>query len=240
MLKPVKLSIIELLTLIFTATLVSAGIVISRIDVAWFENIYAVEDGFVENWTVVPLIVATFYAVFLYSKLNKHKPWQFKVISILIACFSIFVAGEEISWGQRIFNVESSTFFLEHNAQGETNLHNMVVGDKKINKIIFSQLLTVLMAFYLLVLPVVHKKNKKWREFIDMSGIPIPQRYQIVSCLILFVSISLIPSGKNAEILEAGITTLFLLIFLFPKNAEAFALIPQGSGEHSNKIALNA
>ena len=42
-----------------------------------------------------------------------------------MALIFIFGAGEEISWGQRIFNVESSEYFLENNAQGETNLHNM-------------------------------------------------------------------------------------------------------------------
>lgn len=36
----------------------------------------------------------------------------------------ILIFGEEISWGQRIFNWESSGIFTEYNYQNETNIHN--------------------------------------------------------------------------------------------------------------------
>src|SRR5690606_13912445 len=118
----------------------------------WFENIYAVEDGFVENWTLVPLLIAALSAIIRAVKLYRTKNKSFIATLALIAIFSIFIAGEEISWGRRIFNVESSEFFQKHNAQGETNLHNMVVGTTKINKLIFSQLMVVSISFYLLIL----------------------------------------------------------------------------------------
>jgi hypothetical protein len=35
------------------------------------------------------------------------------------------MAGEEISWGQRIFGWATPDFFRENNIQGETNFHNM-------------------------------------------------------------------------------------------------------------------
>ena len=54
-----------------------------------------------------------------------------------------FGAGEEISWGQRIFHIESSKFFNENNSQKETNLHNMIVDGVKLNKLIFSNLLSI-------------------------------------------------------------------------------------------------
>ncbi|SFT14886.1 hypothetical protein [Sphingobacterium wenxiniae] len=218
MLKTIKLTIVEIVLLIFTGILVTVGVVIANIDVAWYENVYAVEDGFVENWTVVPLLVAAVYAFYLFVKIGRYKTWHFKAILLFIAFFSIFVAGEEISWGQRLFNIESSEFFKENNAQGETNLHNMVVGGKKVNKIVFSQLITVAIGAYLLVFPILYDKKTGFRRWVDRFGIPIAQRYQIVACLLLFLSILLIPTGKNAEVLEAGITTLFLLIFLFPRN----------------------
>ncbi|WDF69671.1 hypothetical protein PQ465_04640 [Sphingobacterium oryzagri] len=222
MLRPTHLSILEILLLIFTSTLVASGIVIANINSVWFEEVYAVEDGFVENWTLVPLLVACCYALYNLATLGKHRHWHFKSLMVLIALFCFFVAGEEISWGQRIFQIESSTFFKVNNTQAETNLHNMVIGDKKVNKIIFSQLLTVLVAIYLFVLPWLYRKNKTIRHYVDLYGVPIAQLYQVIACFILFSSILLIPSGKNAEILEAGITTLFLLIFLFPYNALAF------------------
>jgi hypothetical protein len=48
---------------------------------------------------------------------------------LFFACCAafVFVALEEISWGQRIYSFSSSKFFLFHNIQGETNVHNLTV-----------------------------------------------------------------------------------------------------------------
>lgn len=222
MFKVIKLSILELLMLIFTATLLICGVVIAHIDVVWYEEVYVVEDGFVENWTVVPLLIATVFSIVHLRKSWRYSTGRFKLVWLLIPCFSFFVAGEEMSWGQRIFQIESSDFFRQNNAQGETNLHNMVVGTTKVNKLIFSQLLSVVIGSYLLVLPYFYQRNEHVRTKIDQWGIPVPQFYQTLSCLVLFISIIWIPSGKNAEILEAGITSLFLLILLFPANRHIY------------------
>ena len=37
---------------------------------------------------------------------------------------SLFIFGEEISWGQNIFDFKVATFFVQYNIQEETNLHN--------------------------------------------------------------------------------------------------------------------
>lgn len=185
---------------------------------AWYEDVYAVEDGFIENWTVVPLLLAAGYAAYLFIRVGKYRTWHFKVTQVLIIVFSIFIAGEEVSWGQRIFDIESSDFFKTNNAQGETNLHNMTIAGKKVNKIIFSQMLSVCIGVYLLIFPILYKKKINFSNWIDTWGLPIPRLYQTFTCLLLFISITLIPTGKNAEVLEAGITTLFMLIFMFPKN----------------------
>jgi hypothetical protein len=45
--------------------------------------------------------------------------------SLVVALFCVFVAGEEISWGQRLLGLRAPAFFLAGNAQQETNLHNL-------------------------------------------------------------------------------------------------------------------
>src|SRR5690606_21563640 len=102
------------------------------------------------------------------------------------------------------------------------NLHNLVVGDKKINKIVFSQLLTAVVACYLILLPMLYRKNNRLKAVVDAIGIPVPRRYQLWACMLLFISIILIPTGKNAEILEVGIVHLFFLILLYPQNKPIF------------------
>ncbi|MBN2667521.1 MAG: hypothetical protein JXR67_13495 [Bacteroidales bacterium] len=108
------------------------------------------EDGFVEYTTVFFLFLSSLvciYRAFLYRASGKYIG---VLIWALLAFLFFFAAGDEISWGQRIFGIESSDFFLTHNKQAETNLHNLVVGGHSVNKIIFSSLLFVVMSIYFL------------------------------------------------------------------------------------------
>ncbi len=52
----------------------------------------------------------------------------FGVAMLLIFC-------EEISWGQRIFGIESSEFFIQHSTQKETNIHNLAPVQKYLHLI---------------------------------------------------------------------------------------------------------
>ncbi|QNL48281.1 hypothetical protein H8S90_15930 [Olivibacter sp. SDN3] len=236
-----KLNSLEIAVVTFAFIGVAVGVIGANISVDWFEEIYAVEDGIIENLTLVPLFVIIVVGITYIKNLRFIRSKLFVIIISLSVLFAAFVIGEEISWGQRVFNVESSAFFLENNAQQETNLHNLVVGGQKINKIVFSQLIIVCLAFYLILLPWLYHKKPKWQQFIDYAGIPLPRTYQIIACLVLFISISFIPSGKNAEILEFGITHLFALIYVFPKNKHIFRkknrFQQSSSSQVHNKVA---
>ena len=48
---------------------------------------------------------------------------------MLLALFCLGVAGEEISWGQRLFGFKPPDVFLERNYQQELNLHNVLMKD---------------------------------------------------------------------------------------------------------------
>lgn len=209
-----------LLGIVFT--LIIAGVIASFIDMHWFEDVYTHEDGFIENFTVFPLSIALVLALSYLFKLGRYRSWMFIASMLFAAVFSLFVAGEEVSWGQRIFHVESSDFFKQNNAQEETNLHNLVVGGKKVNKIVFSLLLGIAVATYLLILPVLYSFNLKVKRFIDWAGIPVPHRNHIFAAILLGILISIIQTAKNAELLEMGITSIFLLILAFPENAHVF------------------
>ena len=87
----------------------------------WFTS----EDGFAETLQVI------FYASSLImSLIAAFRYWRSgeKLIGILYLGLSgalIFLIGEEISWGQRIFGWETSETFAAVNKQEETNLHNV-------------------------------------------------------------------------------------------------------------------
>lgn len=48
-----------------------------------------------------------------------------RVFDALVALFCLFVAGEEFSWGQRLFGYLPPEFFLRHNEQQELSVHNL-------------------------------------------------------------------------------------------------------------------
>ena len=77
------------------------------------------EDRLVEWWTVA-LYAAAGGTLVLRGVRGR------RLFDLLVGCFCLFVAGEEFSWGQRLFGFQPPAFFLEHNLQQEANLHNMV------------------------------------------------------------------------------------------------------------------
>lgn len=198
--------------------LVIIGVIASYVNTEWFEQQYAVEDGFIEWGTVLPLLFVAGVSI------GRIVRWAGKVkITVLLGLavltlVCIFASGEEISWGQRILNIESSEFFRQHNAQQETNLHNMVVGETKINKLIFSQLLVIVMALYLIALPWLYRKQQWVQNLVNAWAVPVPRLYHIAAFILLFIFTSFGPSGKKAELLEFGSTVMFSLIVMFPLN----------------------
>lgn len=79
---------------------------------------------------------ATFYAFFFAGSSFILRAWQQRssaglmqsLILILLGAFCFFVAGEEISWAQRLLGFKPPEVFLEHNFQQETNIHNIFKG----------------------------------------------------------------------------------------------------------------
>ncbi|RYY57308.1 MAG: hypothetical protein EOO09_02880 [Chitinophagaceae bacterium] len=216
-----KLSGTEKIILGLVAVIVAAGIVLFYTDLdSWI--IYTEEDGTVEWLTVLGLLMGSGVCVARFFRLRKERSWWFLTVVLGLGMLMFAAAGEEISWGQRILGIRSSEFFIENNAQGETNFHNLIVGGEKLNKIIFSIGLSIALAVYLLAFPLLYQRNEKFKAFVDRSGIMIARLYQIVSIGVLYVLTETMRHGKRAEILEAGIALLFFLIVLYPVNKRIF------------------
>ena len=89
------------------------------------------EDQFFENIGAIGFFLTS--AVFLYGFVrSKKKPFvnvfyhRLRMLLLLgFALLFFFAAGEEISWGQRIFNVATPETLKAINAQGELNVHNI-------------------------------------------------------------------------------------------------------------------
>jgi hypothetical protein len=198
------------------------GIVMANLDPVWFDLTYAVEDGFIEWMTVLPLLSICLVTLRRIKKLAATRTLGFLISAVFLVGFCLFAVGEEISWGQRLLNTKSPDFFVSYNSQQETNLHNLVVKGKSVNLIVFSRMMILGMAFYLLVLPFLYTRKQWAKCWVNKLAIPLPKAYQVVALFLVFGLISLIPSGKRAEMLEFGACFLLLSIVMFPKNQEVF------------------
>ena len=67
--------------------------------------------------------LAFFIALALLVKVKSQNIWLTAWVGIA-ALASLYVAGEEVSWGQWIFNWTTPEFWQGVNDQNETNLHN--------------------------------------------------------------------------------------------------------------------
>ncbi len=176
------------------------------------------EDGPMENLTaLVLLLISVLFGVRLFKQYKqRNRLWV--ALSIIIIVGTFFGFGEEISWGQRIFSIQTGEFFAEHNFQGETNLHNLEVGGVNLNKLIFSTGLVVVFGTYFVLTLLLYKKWPFITRTIDLWGIPVPKIKYSIIILLTTGMVLLIPERRIWELWEAIFVTVLLLVFLDPYN----------------------
>lgn len=216
----------EKIAYLFLILVFGFGIYYANTSLTYFDEVYTKEDGYAEYGTAVLLFCSSVLLFYRLIKLFKFKKplWKFGVL--FLAAIFLFGAGEEISWGQRIFNIESSEYFLENNAQGETNLHNMVVDGKKVNKIIFSQLLTVVLIIYLIITPILYRKFDGIKKLANTFAVPIVKWQHTIAFLLSTAVLSFMPSNRKWELYELAFGVIFFLIFLNPLNKSIYEAKP--------------
>jgi hypothetical protein len=87
---------------------------------SWFRG----ELGIVENLTVLFLLAAMVYTLYLIKRSGGllHVIPRIFLFTYCIGC--LYFAGEEASWGQHWFGWETGDYFRTINDQQETNFHN--------------------------------------------------------------------------------------------------------------------
>ena len=92
------------------------------IGISWFDWLRS-EDGPLEWIQFIEYAVSSLLALLIFLK-RKRKRNIDSIIWLLIAFLSFVIAGEEISWGERITGIGISSI-SSINIQGETNFHNL-------------------------------------------------------------------------------------------------------------------
>ena len=84
-----------------------------------------IEDGVVEWATVVVYVMAAVLGMGLCRRLVARRSYGWASLYGVMSLAFVFIALEEISWGQRIFGVATPEYFQQRNVQGEIGFHNM-------------------------------------------------------------------------------------------------------------------
>jgi len=145
------------------------------IDDDFFQEITK-EDGLIENETTLAYFISFIFSLAIATFFKERK--IFLVLFLILAFGFLFIALEEISWGQRIFNFNTPDWFPE-NRQRETNIHNLKIlsNFREASYLMVS----LLGSFTWFVLPKIHnsifkKAGNNYKTFLRYA---VPSKYLI-------------------------------------------------------------
>lgn len=168
------------------------------------------EDHLLENLTAAFLLLA---ALALLAVAVRPQPWfPTRALYLLTAAGFLFLAGEEISFGQRLLGFASPEFFAVSNDEGEVNLHNLSFKNhpaliRFIHAIInFRWLPTIALLLCLAVMAAYFQGKDKF------CGIPLPSPPLLFGFL---VTLGYLYEGDFGLILYSGAHTPLLLWLVY-------------------------
>ena len=92
------------------------------IGISWFDWLRS-EDGPLEWIQFIEYALSSFLSLIIFFRQKKKKEIN-AIIWLLISLLCFLIAGEEISWGERLTGVGINSI-SSLNVQGETNFHNL-------------------------------------------------------------------------------------------------------------------
>jgi hypothetical protein len=120
---------------------------------------------------------------------------------------NILFALEEISWGQRVFGIESTKFFLENSDQQEINVHNVI---NEWFSIRTKHVAAFVLFAYGAVFPLT-AINHRVKLLAHRIGVLIPPLVLIPGFVLAsFLTVDMFFDGQDEEVAE-----LFFSLFLF-------------------------
>jgi hypothetical protein len=164
------------------------------------------EDGFVEWSTVLFYFIAAYFFIF------EKKGWK-NFWSMALGLLCIVIAGEEASWGQRVFGYHTPEAISAVNVQREFNLHNL----SGLQGIVRSLGLMVFSVLCFLI-PITNHFSEKCRRLYMSWHIPIFPMYAavIVAFAMLLMAVPRLFFGTSFFNLdEIGELYLGLAMFFF-------------------------
>ncbi len=194
------------------------------------------EDGLVETagaifWLLSAILIFT---ILLKNRRNANLLKYRNIIFLFLAFAFLFAFLEEISWGQRIFNITTPQFVQEINAQGETTIHNLYIfqdvtmdGEIKIHRtspITIKKTFRYFWFIYCCLFPLLYKffrQIKKNPDRIDFPIVPIfigaffILNYLLKKMMIASLDLNGLLLNSIDEINESNLAFLFFIVSIW-------------------------
>lgn len=130
-------------------------------------DLFAREDGVFENLTALYLfVIALVFGVALFYVRTSSLLLKLSYTGLALLFF--LGAGEEISWGERIFHWEDHNFIRGVNVQEELTLHNLKYfqGEESIIPVSASQLFVVFAFIFAVLIPLACTISPRINQFV--------------------------------------------------------------------------
>ena len=164
-----------------------------------------VEDGVVEWMQFLCFTVTAGMLGFLAVEQWQRTPKvNLQLLAFVgLAALVALAALEEISWFQRVLHIASPEYFLTHNRQSETNLHNLAVGNASLHKTVLLKVIAIVGLTHNIILPLLARSRPGVRTFVERFGLYLPPlSASVVYIALVALSHLLIDHPRKGELGE--------------------------------------
>jgi hypothetical protein len=201
-------SVFWILTVIFVILLITNR-------KSYFSIIY--EDSLVE-WLTFAFLIATGVISFITGLYIKKRFGYIHWFFMLFFVFNILAGLEEISWGQRVFDLKTTGVFAEYSDQNEINFHNTLQGLLMVKT---KHIAMYALFIYGVIFPWLIRSGKVNSKWVNDHQLIIPPRFLSIGFFIGSLFMIDIPTGQEEEIGEFFYSICFLLMMLHNLNLSA-------------------
>lgn len=195
------------------------------------DNFFFTEDHYFENVGALGLFATA--ALFFYGFLRMRKQplkdkthWIKQLAFLGFALIAFFGAGEEISWGQRIFNIATPEALNEFNAQGEITVHNLEFNGIELNFEtafdVFWLSVVVILPLAVMAIPLVRDLARKFLPsvYLPIGGLFLLNYFWAKAAKLIYAGVynysDVVPFVQAVqEVKESHYELLFALVALF-------------------------
>jgi len=204
--------LVRLILVALSAMLIVGPALLVRVGLPGVMYWLYMEDGPVESLgALASLAAALLFATAAIGRSGRRRFWL-----VIWTLATIFLFGEEISWGQRVIGIETPDWFARRNEQQELNLHNLSVSGWGGLHNFIEPLFLVALFLYLAAFPLLARREGRFARWLRGWKLPVASRRLATATFglfFVFVLASFLSVHNTPSVGEGVETAIGLLVF---------------------------